>query len=108
MATVPQKAPRRDRATSQVIRALGEYGKRHPSARVDVYRRNVASIRARIIDPDFEGIGRAERHEAIWSYLEALPEDLQSQVGLLVLLTPEEAKTSVASFEFDNPTPSKL
>ncbi len=32
------------------------------------------AIRVRIIDPDFRGVSRAERHEAIWRVLEDLPD----------------------------------
>ncbi len=98
----------RDDAIDQVVRALGTYAEQHPGARIETYRQNSVSIRVRIIDPDFAGISRADRHELIWSFLEALPEDVQSQVSLLLPLTPDETATSFASFEFDHPIPSGL
>jgi hypothetical protein len=72
------------------------------------YRQNPFSLRARIIDPDFAGVGLAERHDAVWRLLEGLPEESQSQMSVLLLLTPEETAQSMANLEFDHPTPSDL
>jgi hypothetical protein len=80
----------------------------HPRAQIEAYRQNSVSIRVRIIDPDFAGISRAERHEIVWRFLETLSDDVQSQMSLLILLTPEELPTSIANLEFDNPIPSSL
>jgi stress-induced morphogen len=95
-----------DDTLDQVLRALGPYESQHPKADVEVYRQNSASIRVRIVDPDFSGISRADRHDAVWRFLERLPEEAQSQISLLLLLTPEETKLSFANVEFDNPAPS--
>ncbi len=97
-----------DNSIGQVLQALGKYGAQHPDAQIEAYRQNSVSIRVRIVDPDFAGIGRAERHEIIWRLLEGLPEEVQSQISLLLPLTPEETKLSFANFEFDNPIPSSL
>jgi hypothetical protein len=97
-----------DPFTDQVLAALHPYKTQHPGAEIQAYRRNSASIRVRVIDPDFSGISRAERHEIIWRYLEKLPEAIQSQVSLLVLLTPSETTTSIAKLEFENPAASRL
>jgi stress-induced morphogen len=97
-----------DSFTDQVLDALGNYESLHPGAEIEVYRRNSVSIRVRIVDPEFLGISRSERHEIVWRFLEKLPEEVQSQVSLLLLLTPEETKTSFANLEFDNPIPSSL
>jgi stress-induced morphogen len=97
-----------DQFTDQVLDALGQYLEQHQGAEIEAYRQSPVSIRVRIIDPDFSGISRAERHEIIWHYLEKLPEDVQSQVSLLLPLTPEETTTSLANFEFENPIPSSL
>lgn len=98
----------RDGDVERLRAALGVYGADHPGARIQVYRQNSVSIRARIIDPDFAGIDRGRRHEAIWSLIEGLPEELQSQLSVLLLMTPEEAARSFASLDFDNPIPSDL
>lgn len=82
---------------------LSSYGKRRPHARIECYRSNPASIRVRIIDPEFEGVDRVKRHDNVWRLLEGLPEPVQSHLSWLILVTPEEAKTSFASLEFDKP-----
>jgi hypothetical protein len=95
-----------DDSIDQVLRGLGGYEAQHPNAQIEVYRRSSVSIRVRIVDPDFAGISRSDRHEIVWRFLEPLPEDVQSQVSLLILLTPEETATSLANFEFEHPVPS--
>jgi stress-induced morphogen len=84
------------------------YQTAHPQSEVRSYRQNSASIRIRIIDPDFKKLDRARRHDLIWDILEQLPEDTQSQVTILLLLTPEETKKSIANMDFENPIPSRL
>ncbi len=91
-----------------VVRALERHQAQHPHAEIEVYRQNSVSIRLRIVNPEFSGVNRAERHDIIWRVLEGLPEEVQSQLSLLLPLTPEETSTSVANFEFDNPIPSSL
>ena len=96
-------------AVRAILAALeAGYKSVHPAAQVDSYRYNSASIRIRIIDPDFQGMGRAVRDDQIWEILGKLSEDVQSQVTLVLLLTPEETKTSFANMDFDNPIPSRL
>ena len=91
-----------------VADALEAYEEQHPNAQIKLYRQNSASIRVRIVDPEFEGISKADRHEAVWAFVKDLPEDQQSEISVLLLLTPDELKLSFANFEFDNPVPSKL
>ncbi len=97
-----------DASVDRVADVLRDYQQLHADARIEVYRQNSASIRARIIDPDFAKIPRAERHEIVWAFLEKLPEWEQSQVSVLLLLAPEEADNSVANHDFDHPRPSRL
>src|SRR5947209_727272 len=92
-----------DHYTDQVRDALRHYESLHPGAQIETYRQNSVSVRVRIVDPDFAGVSRADRHEIVWSFLEKLPEEVQSQVSLLLLLTPEETTSSLANFEFENP-----
>jgi stress-induced morphogen len=87
-------------------RLLREYVSRHPRAQVSVKRYNSVSVRVRIIDPDFEGMSRAERDDAVWEVLDTLPEETREEISLLILLTPEESKTSLMNVEFENPAPS--
>jgi stress-induced morphogen len=97
-----------DAALDAIAAAIEPYERAHADAEVVIYRQNSVSIRIRIIDPDFNGMERADRHDAIWGLFDGLSDDIQSQVTLLLLLTPEETSTSFANFEFDHPVPSGL
>ena len=105
---------RRSRAASpdadvqSLLNVLDAYKKAHPNADVEVQRQNSVSLRIRIIDPDFKGMDRVDRDNALWKILEQAPEEVQSQITFLLLLTPEETKTSFANMEFENPIPSHL
>ena len=61
-----------------------------------------------IIDPDFRGTNRAERSQAVWKYLDLLPDEAVADISTVLLLTPDETKNSFANMEFDEPIPSKL
>ncbi len=97
-----------DEILDAFMKVLREYESMHRGARIEAYRLDSASIRVRIVDPDFEGLDRAKRHEDVWRLLDELPEDVLSHLSRLLLLTPKEKKTSFASFEFDNAVPSIL
>lgn len=97
-----------DQALKAVATALMPFELEHQHAEIVIYRQNSVSIRVRIIDPDFVGIPKGDRHETVWSLFDSIPEEVQSQVTLLLLLTPEETSTSFANFEFDHPVPSQL
>lgn len=99
---------RRDEYLKAIAAALEEYQRIHPEAEIEVYRQNFASIRARIIDPDFAGVSKGDRHENVWKFLERLPDEIQSQMSVLLLLTSDEKEKSFANVEFDNPVPSRL
>src|SRR5437899_594362 len=49
-----------DDTLDAIMAALATYEAQHPRAKIEGYRQNSVSIRIRIIDPDFAGIGRAE------------------------------------------------
>ncbi len=97
-----------DAHVQQILEVLDKYRFDHPQAQIDAYRRNPASIRIRIIDPDFQGIDRLRREDPVWPLLEELPEEVRAEISMLVLLTPEERSTSFANLEFENPVPSLL
>jgi len=96
-----------DRKLEEVKRALEVYDAQHPAA-IRLYRQNSASIRVRIVDPKFHGISKGDRHDRVWSYLEGLPEQTLRDISVLLLLTPEETRTSLMNLEFEDPTPSRL
>jgi hypothetical protein len=86
----------------------GRYRPQHPKAKIKVYRYNSASVRIRIIDPDFARRSIPDRENAVWDLLDTLPEEVRSEITVLLPLTPDESKSSLLSLEFDDPTPSKL
>lgn len=75
---------------------------------VSVYRYNPASIRIRVIDDRFKGMNRVERERWVRPLIRALPEDVQSDITILLLLAPEETSSSLMNIEFENPSPSML
>ena len=93
----------RDEVIDAFAEVLSDYEQRHPRAKIECYRSDAASIRVRIIDPDFEDVDRVQRHEDVWRWLEKLPEPVQFHLTWLILLTPKEAATSYSNHEFDNP-----
>jgi stress-induced morphogen len=97
-----------DTALEAVIAVLAKYEAEHRSAEIEVFRQNSVSIRIRIVDPDFADFSRTERHNSLWKLLGELSQDVQSEISTILLLTPEEKKNSFASFEFDDPLPSRL
>lgn len=99
---------RSDEYLTAVMEVLKPYGTEHSQAQIVGYRQNSVAIRVRIVDPDFTGISREQRHEIIWELLETLPEEIQNHLSTILLLTPDEAKMSFANVEFDDPIPSKL
>jgi stress-induced morphogen len=100
---------RPDKSVQRILKTLiDQYGSQHPSAKVEAYRYNSASIRIRITDPEFKGLDRVEREEAVWPIIETLPEDDREQITVLLLITPKEKKSSFMSMEFDNPVQSSL
>lgn len=101
---------RTDRASAQILDVLRQhYLPKHPAAKVDAYRYNSASIRVRVIDRGFAKTDMTERDEEVWDILnEHLSEDVLSQISLLLLLTPEETKSSLMNQEFEHPAPSRL
>lgn len=99
---------KKDKVIEKVIAALRNYAKASPGAQIDVYRQSPVSVRIRIIDPAFVGLGKAVRHEKAWHFLEQLPEEVQGDISMLVLLSPEETQMSLSNIEFDDPVRSQF
>ncbi len=97
-----------DEVIDRMIEALRAYEADHPNARMDLYRQNSVSVRVRIIDPDLAGLSKIDRSKEVWKYLNSLPDEIQSDLSALILLTPEETRMSFANLEFDDPIPSGL
>jgi len=97
-----------DPVIEKIIEALSRYQQDHPQAQIDIYRQNRVSVRLRIVDPSFAGLGKPHRSDLVWNYLEELPDEVQGDISAVILLTRDEAPASFANFEFDHPVPSKL
>jgi hypothetical protein len=97
-----------DKVIDRIIEVLHAYETDHPRAQIDLYRQNSVSVRIRIIDPDFAGQGKPQRSKQAWRYLGNLPDEVQSDISTVLLLSPNETTMSFANFEFDDPIPSKL
>lgn len=97
-----------DGVLAQFRDALEPYAKQHSAANIVIYRQNSVSVRIRIVDSDFVGVSKAERHERIWKLLEHLDDELLAEMSILLLLTPQEASKSFANLEFDDPVPSRI
>src|SRR5437773_2111652 len=68
--------------------------------RVDAYRSTPSTIRARVVDPRFAGKSYHEREKLVLPFLSRLPTDLQLDVTMLVLVTPEEEPEDLINAEF--------
>jgi stress-induced morphogen len=90
-----------DPVTESYASSLQTYAASHPSTSVDVYRHTPVAVRVRIIDPDFRGKTRSERHKTVWPILYTLDQDKLDELGMLLLITPEEKDTSTVNREFD-------
>jgi hypothetical protein len=51
---------------------------------------------------------RVERDDLVSAILDTLPEDVRAEITVLLLVTPQESKTSPMSQEFDDPAPALL
>ena len=92
------------RLVEQVLR------KDFPDAAVDAYRYNSVSIRVRILDTAFEGKNRVQRESLVLPVIRRLPQEIQDDITILLLLTPTEHrnKESMLDLEFEHPTRSRL
>ena len=97
-----------DDVINRFIEALNAYQVDHPGSQIHIYRQNPVSVRIRIIDPSFANQNKIERSKETWKYLNSLPDDVQSDLSTLILLTPEETRKSFANVEFEDPIPSGL
>jgi stress-induced morphogen len=97
-----------DGILEEIRTVLASYQRDHPSARIDLYRQNSASVRVRIVDSDFSGMSKKVRHNLVWKYLDPISEDAQADISMLVLLAPTEVEKSMGNLEFEDPVPSVL
>jgi hypothetical protein len=83
---------------------LAEY----PEADVDAYRRNLHSMRIRVVHPVFKNMDRVNRDEFMWKYLDKLPKRLHQDITMLLVLSPDEQDKSFMNHDYENPLPSSL
>lgn len=103
------KTPVYDATTNLIEEKLQfRYGSMHPRAKITVYRYNAVSIRVRIVDSAFKGLGLVARENLVLPIVRELPENIQEQITMLLLLTPQESRSNLLSAEFDHPVPSLL
>jgi hypothetical protein len=85
--------------TREIERTLGQsFGE------VRAQRIGDFSIRVRIVDQRFRGKRYSDREAAVNPMIGRMPESLQQDIILLVLLAPEEVESSLLGMEFDWPT----
>jgi hypothetical protein len=101
-----KKNQKTDYAVDQLAAALANYEESHPGSECFVRRYNPASIRVKIVDPVFHGWNKGKRHDYAVRYLRCLPEDVLSQISILLCLEPGE--TSLLDMEFQDPSRSRL
>lgn len=106
--SVKSRSPKIDKAERRVLRAFEAYHDDHPAAEAVTYRQNSVSIRVRVVDPSFKGMDRVAREEAVAPVLDGLPDEVQADITQLLLLAPDEVKTSFANREFEHPVPSRI
>lgn len=101
--TAKSNKPKSDSVVKLIREVLSAYQTTHKSAHIDVYRLNSVSVRIRIIDPKFKGMSLAQRDDIVWEHLNQLPDRALAEISLVLLFSPDEARHSLASLEFDEP-----
>lgn len=91
-----------DPITEAIATAVAAYTSGHPAAEAQVHRYSPVSVRVRVIDPDFRGKSRSERHKTLWALLYPLDEDVLGELTMLLLLTPEERESSMVNRDFES------
>jgi stress-induced morphogen len=100
---MPARPKKKEPEVLRIEKALaGEFPK------VSAYRYNPASIRVRVIDDRFKGMNRLERERLVRPLIHALPEEIQADITILLLLAPDELSESLMNLEFEHPSPSLL
>ena len=88
----------------RVIKAA--LSKQFPPGSITAYRYNPASVRVRVIDKRFSGMSIPRREETVLPLLRELPEEVQADLTVLLLLGPDEISASLMNREFDDPSRS--
>ncbi|GEM_PF-5528227 len=99
-----------DRDVQLVLSVLKrEFGKLHPQAKIHAYRRDPEIMWVRVVDMSFGKKDITRRDADLWDVLHRqLPDSVFVQIGLLMLLTPEELETSAMNYQFDHPSSDSM
>ncbi len=92
----------RGKSDAVVDEIVDSYAVEHVNAKIDIYRKDAVSVRVRIVDPDFAEQSRPQRSQQVWRYLDRLPEDVQSDISSVLLLSPDETEASAVNDRFDD------
>jgi hypothetical protein len=97
---------KKDKVTNAQSREVEKFLRSCGFAEVECYQRKGYDylLRVRVTDIRFQGLSRLERMDLVEKEIEKLPDDLQASITMLVVVTPEERKTSLLSLEFDDPS----
>jgi stress-induced morphogen len=92
--------------TNEQTRQVEEFLRGRGFSDVECYQREGYNflMRLRVTDPRFRGMNRVDRATLVEEELAKLPDELQASISMLVLVTPQERKTSLHSLEFDDPS----
>ncbi len=95
------------RKVEDLLRAhFPDHPKRYPPL---AYRYNSACIRVRVVSKRFSGLDPVDRWDMVVPILKAnLPEATWEDLSLILLMTPDEVKDSLANITFENPEPCRL
>lgn len=97
------RADKKGEIVDEIVQALAFYECDHPQVDVKVYRLNDNSVRIRVIDSGFAGVGRVARYEGLSAYLNKISEEAQCDISMLLLLAPEEKEDSASNWKFEHP-----
>lgn len=90
-----------DPSLRQIREILEAYRLQHPGSQVDAFRRNASIIYVRIVDPGVDHLDDVDRFDLGWHLFDPLPDEVVTQIGFLLLLTPDELEDSGANHEFE-------
>ena len=72
----------------------------------EAYEQNRFSIRIRVVDEKFRDKDRIEREKLVYPLIHTLPEEIQDDITVLLLLTKDQKARDLLNHEFEQPTKS--
>lgn len=96
------------RETERLERLLDEHFPDSPKDFPRAYRYSPVSIRARVVDGRFKAMNRSEREKLVRPLIRSLPDRIQEDLTILLLLAPDELEGSLMNREYEHPSPARL